>query len=88
VIGQELGLVPVQVRKDLQYTGIVGKPKTGYSVNELILKIENFLGWKNVNEVSLLQSHHQTNPGGCYERSIKRAAKTKRYRKCPIKALG
>ncbi|HEY1253820.1 MAG TPA: redox-sensing transcriptional repressor Rex [Terracidiphilus sp.] len=54
VIGQELGLVPVQVRKDLQYTGIVGKPKTGYAVSELILKIESFLGWKNVNEAFLV----------------------------------
>lgn len=53
VIGLELGLVPVQVRKDLQYTGIIGKPKTGYSVSELILKIESFLGWKNVNEAFL-----------------------------------
>ena len=53
VIGQELGLVPVQVRKDLQYTGIVGKPKTGYAVSELILKIEKF-GWKNVNEAFLV----------------------------------
>ena len=53
VIGLELGLVPVQVRKDLQYTGIIGKPKTGYTVSELILKIESFLGWKNVNEAFL-----------------------------------
>src|ERR1039457_49378 len=43
VIGLALGLVPVQVRKDLQYTGIIGKPKTGYSVSELILAIETFL---------------------------------------------
>ena len=32
-IGRDLNLVPVQVRKDLQYTGIIGKPKTGYSVS-------------------------------------------------------
>src|ERR1035438_5232314 len=52
-IGRDLGLVPVQVRKDLQYTGIVGRPKTGYSVSELILSIETFLGWNNVNEAFL-----------------------------------
>jgi redox-sensing transcriptional repressor len=52
-IGRDLNLVPVQVRKDLQYTGIVGKPKTGYSVPELILAIESFLGWNNVNEAFL-----------------------------------
>ena len=54
VIGRDLGLVPVQVRKDLQYTGIVGKPKTGYSVSELIQAIETFLGWNNVNEAFLV----------------------------------
>jgi len=54
VIGLDLGLVPVQVRKDLQYTGIIGKPKTGYSVSELIQAIETFLGWNNVNEAFLV----------------------------------
>jgi redox-sensing transcriptional repressor len=54
VIGRDLGCVPVQVRKDLQYTGIIGKPKTGYSVPELIQTIETFLGWKNVNEAFLV----------------------------------
>jgi redox-sensing transcriptional repressor len=54
VIGLDLGLVPVQVRKDLQYTGIIGKPKTGYSVPELILAIETFLGWNNINEAFLV----------------------------------
>lgn len=52
-IGAALNLVPVQVRKDLQYTGIVGKPKTGYSVDELVQAIESFLGWNNVNETFL-----------------------------------
>jgi redox-sensing transcriptional repressor len=53
VIGRDLNLVPVQVRKDLQYTGIVGKPKTGYSVTELLRAIEIFLGWNNVHEAFL-----------------------------------
>ena len=53
VIGRDLNLVPVQVRKDLQYTGIVGKPKTGYSVPELLAAIETFLGWNNVHEAFL-----------------------------------
>jgi redox-sensing transcriptional repressor len=54
LIGQDLGCIPVQVRKDLQYTGIIGKPKTGYSVSELIQAIETFLGWNNVNEAFLV----------------------------------
>ncbi len=53
VIGRDLNLVPVQVRKDLQYTGIIGKPKTGYAVNELVQAIETFLGWNKVNEAFL-----------------------------------
>lgn len=54
VIGRDLGLVPVQVRKDLQYTGIIGRPKTGYSIAELIRAIETFLGWNNINEAFLV----------------------------------
>ncbi len=54
VIGRDLNCVPVQVRKDLQYTGITGKPKTGYSIQELIQSIEAFLGWNNVNEAFLV----------------------------------
>jgi redox-sensing transcriptional repressor len=58
VIGGALGLIPVQVRKDLQYTGIVGKPKTGYPVRELIVAIETFLGWNNVKEAFLVGAGH------------------------------
>src|SRR3569833_2256251 len=54
VIGNDLNLVAVQVRKDLQFTGIVGKPKTGYSVPDLIQAIESFLGWNNVNDAFLV----------------------------------
>ena len=54
LIGRDLNLIPVQVRKDLQYTGIVGKPKTGYSVPALIQAIEKFLGWNKVNEAFLV----------------------------------
>lgn len=54
VIGRDLGLIPVQVRKDLQFTGIIGKPKTGYLVAELIQAIETFLGWNNINEAFLV----------------------------------
>jgi redox-sensing transcriptional repressor len=54
VIGRDLDLIPVQVRKDLQFTGIIGKPKTGYSVPELIQAIETFLGWNNINEAFLV----------------------------------
>lgn len=53
LIGQELNCLPVLVRKDLQYTGAVGKPKTGYMVSELISTIERFLGWDSNNKAFL-----------------------------------
>ncbi len=46
-IGGELHFLPIQVRKDIALTGIIGKPKLGWNVNELINHIENFLGWNN-----------------------------------------
>ena len=54
MIGLAMGFVPVQVRKDLQYTGLIGKPKTGYATLELIQAIETFLGWNKVNEAFLV----------------------------------
>lgn len=45
VIAQELNLEPIQVRKDLAITGIIGKPKRGYPVAPLIAAIEHFLSW-------------------------------------------
>jgi redox-sensing transcriptional repressor len=45
LIAQELNLEPIQVRKDLSITGIIGKPKKGYPVDDLVCAIERFLGW-------------------------------------------
>ncbi len=45
VLAEALDLDAIQVRKDLAITGIVGKPKLGYRVKELITAIENFLNW-------------------------------------------
>ena len=50
VIAQELNLEPIQVRKDLAITGIVGKPKKGYPVDALIAAIERFLSWDEVRD--------------------------------------
>lgn len=54
VIAQELHLEPIQVRKDLAITGIVGKPKKGYPVVALMAAIERFLGWDLVQEAVLV----------------------------------
>jgi redox-sensing transcriptional repressor len=53
-IGKELGLVSTQVRKDLAVTGIVGKPKVGYSIPALISAIEEFLGWNNAQDAFIV----------------------------------
>lgn len=53
-IAADLKLDPTQVRKDLAYTGIVGKPKVGYEVDALIACIEEFLGWNNTTEAFLV----------------------------------
>jgi redox-sensing transcriptional repressor len=45
VIAEELELEAIQVRKDLAVTGIVGKPRVGYPLGELISAIEKFLNW-------------------------------------------
>ncbi len=44
---------PTQVRKDIAYTGIIGKPKVGYDVKELIETIESFLNWNNLTDAFL-----------------------------------
>ncbi len=54
VIANELELEPIQVRKDLAITGIIGKPKKGYPVEELIYAIEKFLGWSNPKDAILI----------------------------------
>jgi redox-sensing transcriptional repressor len=54
VIADELELEPIQVRKDLAVTGIVGKPRIGFPVAELIDAIHTFLHWnKNHNAIIL-----------------------------------
>jgi len=53
-IGAELGLDPTQVRKDVEFTGIVGRPKVGYLVFDLVKAIERFLGWDNLSEAFLV----------------------------------
>ena len=52
-IARELGLDPTQVRKDIEATGIVGRPKVGYPLAALIRWIEQFLGWNNTKDAFL-----------------------------------
>ncbi|HEY9187799.1 MAG TPA: redox-sensing transcriptional repressor Rex [Ignavibacteria bacterium] len=53
IIANELGLDPVQVRKDIEYSSIIGKPRTGYHIDELIKALSKFLSWDTVQKAFL-----------------------------------
>lgn len=53
-IATELNLVPIQVRKDIEMTGISGRPKVGYEVAQLTKAIETVLGWDSIEEAFLV----------------------------------
>lgn len=53
-IAKSLGLDSVQVRKDIELTGILGKPKIGYNVVSLIHSIRTFLNWDNMSDAMLV----------------------------------
>lgn len=57
-IGNDLAILPIQVRKDLGVTDAIGKPKLGYSINTLIETIEDFLGWNNTKDAYLVGVGH------------------------------
>ena len=54
MLGTELKLDPTQIRKDIEMTGTVGRPKVGYDLNELLCAIERFLGWDTTTEAFLV----------------------------------
>jgi len=58
VIAQELELEPIQVRKDLAITGIIGKPRIGYPVKELIAAINHFLRWDESANSAIVGAGH------------------------------
>jgi redox-sensing transcriptional repressor len=55
-LARDLGLDPTLVRKDIEVTGIVGKPRVGYPLVDLMRWIENFLGWNRPKEAVLAGS--------------------------------
>jgi redox-sensing transcriptional repressor len=44
-ISDLVGYTSVLVRKDIEATGLIGRPKTGYNVVELLKAINTFVGW-------------------------------------------
>jgi redox-sensing transcriptional repressor len=57
-IASELGLDSTQVRKDLETTGVIGRPKVGFVTRDLIIGIEHFLGWNNTKDAFLVGAGH------------------------------
>lgn len=53
-IAEELEIESIQVRKDLSVTGIVGKPKIGFELDELIISIQEFLNWNKQEDAYLI----------------------------------
>ncbi len=53
-IAEELDLKPIQIRKDMAFTGIVGKPKIGYRTASLVQTIREFLGWDQTTEAVIV----------------------------------
>jgi redox-sensing transcriptional repressor len=57
-IAEQMNSDPTQVRKDIEVTGLVGKPKVGYVLADLIHAIEEFLGWTSVSDAFLVGAGH------------------------------
>lgn len=53
-IAQELNLDPIMVRKDLAFTGVIGKPKIGFSIPKLIIGIERLIKSSNIINVIIV----------------------------------
>ncbi|WP_040951463.1 redox-sensing transcriptional repressor Rex [Gorillibacterium massiliense] len=54
VMAEEMNINSVLVRKDLASTGTVGRPKSGFKVDELIRNIIEMLGYNNSSEAVLV----------------------------------
>jgi len=53
-IANELNLDSIQVRKDLAVTGVVGKPKLGFDLEELYSALLHTLNWDNSTDAFLV----------------------------------
>lgn len=57
-IAERTGVHMTQVRKDLAYTGVIGIPKVGHRIGELITAIEKCLNWNDVSSCFLVGVGH------------------------------
>ncbi len=54
----DLGLTPIQVRKDMAGTGVEGRPKVGFEIAALLESITHCLGWDNSTDAVLIGAGH------------------------------
>lgn len=54
ILANDLRLNPIQVRKDLAFSGIEGKPKVGFEINQLQKALIESLGWNNSTDAILI----------------------------------
>ena len=54
----DLGLTPIQVRKDMAGTGVEGRPKVGFEIAALLESITHSLGWDNSTDAVLIGAGH------------------------------
>jgi len=54
VVAKALSFDPIVVRKDFAKTGVCGKPRLGFPLNELIHSIEKFVGWQTRTDAVLV----------------------------------
>jgi redox-sensing transcriptional repressor len=54
----DLGLTPIQVRKDMAGSGVEGRPKVGFEINALLEAITHSLGWDNSTDAVLIGAGH------------------------------
>ena len=57
-LADELGLKPIQVRKDMSCTGVEGRPKVGFEIALLIRAITHCLGWDNSTDALVVGAGH------------------------------
>ncbi len=53
-IAQDLDMTAIRVRKDLEMTGVVGRPRVGYPILPLVEAIEQLLGWNEPSRAILV----------------------------------
>ncbi len=54
LLARELEVEQIQVKKDLEITGITGTPGVGYNLPALVEAIETFLNWNNTTDAVLV----------------------------------